>query len=69
MGVNLWPLESKPCYLLVPRSMFFEFIPLNHSHEEQPKVKELAFEAIILLREVVLEGGIKWGLSWPLFLF
>ncbi|KAL9966001.1 hypothetical protein ACROYT_G024006 [Oculina patagonica] len=37
MGVNLWPLETKPCYLLVPRSMFFEFIPLNHSHEEQPK--------------------------------
>lgn len=37
--MNLWPLETKPCYLLVPRSMFYEFIPLDHSHEEQPKVK------------------------------
>lgn len=37
IGVNLWPLNSELCYLLVPRSMFFEFIPLEHTHEEQPK--------------------------------
>ncbi|XP_068741606.1 uncharacterized protein [Montipora capricornis] len=37
IGVNLWPLEKKPCYVLVPRSMFFEFIPLEQSHKEQPQ--------------------------------
>ncbi|XP_074623256.1 uncharacterized protein LOC141881388 [Acropora palmata] len=37
IGVNLWPLEEKPCYVLVPRSMFFEFIPLELSQEEQPQ--------------------------------
>ena len=42
IGVNLWPLNSELCYLLVPRSMFFEFIPLEHTHEEQPKVFERA---------------------------
>ena len=26
IGVNLWSLEDTPCYLLVPRSMFFEFV-------------------------------------------
>lgn len=38
IGVNLWPLENTPYYLLVPRSMFFEFIPMEYSQEEQPKV-------------------------------
>lgn len=57
MGVNLWPLDSKPCYLLVPRSMFFEFIPLDHSHEEQPKVKESVFVFLHIIRGFVLEVG------------
>lgn len=35
--MNLWPLTTEPCYLLAPRSMFFEFIPLERTHEQQPK--------------------------------
>ena len=39
IGVNFWPLEDTPCYLLVARSMFFEFVPIENSYEEQPKVR------------------------------
>ena len=39
IGVNLWPLDPGPSYLLVARSMFFEFIPIQQSNQEQPKVK------------------------------
>ena len=46
IGVNLWPLGEKPCYVLVPRSMFFEFIPLELSQAEQPQVRGLRFAKI-----------------------
>ncbi|XP_073252983.1 uncharacterized protein [Porites lutea] len=36
IGVNLWPEEENPVYMLVPRAMFFEFIPVEESREEQP---------------------------------
>lgn len=37
IGVNLWPQETTPVYMLVPRAMFFEFIPVEESSQEQPK--------------------------------
>ena len=38
IGVNLWPEEENPLYMLVPRAMFFEFIPVEESCEDQPTV-------------------------------
>ena len=37
LGVNVWPTERPSRYLLAPKSMFFEFIPIDKSEEEQPK--------------------------------
>nr|XP_014345657.1 PREDICTED: GH3 domain-containing protein isoform X2 [Latimeria chalumnae] len=37
IGVNLWPDTTERHYLLCPRSMFCEFIPLGLSEEEQPR--------------------------------
>lgn len=36
IGVNLWPKEETPVYMLVPRAMFFEFIPVEESSKDQP---------------------------------
>jgi len=36
IGINLWPEETNPVYMLVPRAMFFEFIPVEESSKEQP---------------------------------
>lgn len=36
IGVNLWPEETTPLYMLVPRAMFFEFIPVEDNSQEQP---------------------------------
>ncbi|XP_073539663.1 GH3 domain-containing protein [Phyllobates terribilis] len=35
-GVNIWPIEDVPRYVLCPRSVFFEFIPVDISEQEQP---------------------------------
>ncbi len=35
----MWPEEASPVYMLVPRSMFFEFIPVEDSGQEQPTVR------------------------------
>ncbi|KAG9474224.1 GH3 domain-containing protein isoform X2 [Eleutherodactylus coqui] len=35
-AVNLWPMEDTPQYVLCPRSVFFEFIPVDMSEQEQP---------------------------------
>ncbi|KAM5135636.1 GH3 domain-containing protein isoform 1-T2 [Mantella aurantiaca] len=35
-GVNLWPLEDVPRYVLCPSSAFFEFIPVDTRDQEQP---------------------------------
>ncbi|XP_069607906.1 GH3 domain-containing protein [Ranitomeya imitator] len=35
-GVNIWPREDVPRYVLCPRSVFFEFIPVDISDQEQP---------------------------------
>lgn len=37
LGINIWPKERPSRYLLAPRSMFFEFIPVQNCDEEQPK--------------------------------
>ncbi|CAH1776590.1 unnamed protein product, partial [Owenia fusiformis] len=37
IGVNIWPEREERRYILAPRSMFFEFIPVEHSGEDQPK--------------------------------
>ncbi|XP_064637550.1 uncharacterized protein LOC135493858 isoform X2 [Lineus longissimus] len=36
LGLNLFPQRHIRQYLLSPRSMFFEFIPVDHMEEEQP---------------------------------
>ncbi|XP_069490568.1 GH3 domain-containing protein isoform X2 [Ambystoma mexicanum] len=36
IGVNLWPEKSERHYLLCPRSMFCEFIPMGVCEEAQP---------------------------------
>lgn len=41
IGVNLWPKEETPVYMLVPRAMFFEFIPVEESSKDQPTVCKL----------------------------
>lgn len=37
IGVNLWPGSPERHYLLCPRSMFFEFIPVGSLEEQQPQ--------------------------------
>ncbi|XP_059812455.1 GH3 domain-containing protein isoform X1 [Hypanus sabinus] len=37
IGVNLWPEQQERHYLLCPLSMFYEFIPVNFSEDEQPQ--------------------------------
>ena len=37
IGVNLWP-KDEPAYLPIMSAAFFEFIPVDDCHEEQPKV-------------------------------
>ncbi|XP_069807740.1 GH3 domain-containing protein [Dendropsophus ebraccatus] len=36
-GVNLWPMKDVPQYVLCPRSVFFEFIPVEMTEQEQPE--------------------------------
>ncbi|KAM8947241.1 GH3 domain-containing protein [Pelodytes ibericus] len=36
IGVNLWPGNAAPRYVLCPRSAFFEFIPVGTCKEDQP---------------------------------
>ncbi|KAM4031101.1 GH3 domain-containing protein [Anomaloglossus baeobatrachus] len=35
-GVNIWPTEDVSQYILCPRSVFFEFIPVDIIEQEQP---------------------------------
>lgn len=37
MGVNIWPKNLPTRYILSPRAMFFELIPLEKMKEEQPE--------------------------------
>lgn len=37
IGLNVDPLMRKREYLLIPRAMFYEFIPESDMDEEQPK--------------------------------
>lgn len=37
LGINIWPTERPSRYLLAPKSMFFEFIPVDKCEEENPK--------------------------------
>lgn len=36
IGFNMWPEEETCKYLLLPEACFFEFIPVEISHQEQP---------------------------------
>ncbi|KAM9296233.1 GH3 domain-containing protein [Gastrophryne carolinensis] len=38
-GVNLWPLEDVPRYVLCPRSAFFEFVSIGKSDQDQPRTQ------------------------------
>ena len=49
IGVNLWPEDEVPLYMLVPRAMFFEFIPVEDSGQEQPAVSS-CYTYMYLLR-------------------
>ncbi|KAL5012871.1 hypothetical protein ScPMuIL_011422 [Solemya velum] len=37
LAINIWPTQKPSQYLLVPTSMFFEFIPIQNCEELQPK--------------------------------
>ncbi|XP_076032926.1 uncharacterized protein LOC143020396 isoform X2 [Oratosquilla oratoria] len=37
LGINLWPEQEESKYALIPRTMFYEFIPVNKSTEDQPQ--------------------------------
>lgn len=37
IGINIWPKEKARRYLLAPKSMFFEFIPVDKCEEDQPE--------------------------------
>ncbi|XP_014677530.1 PREDICTED: GH3 domain-containing protein-like isoform X3 [Priapulus caudatus] len=37
VGLNLWPKEEDPHYVLVPNITFYELIPLEAQDQEQPK--------------------------------
>lgn len=57
-GVNLWPTEDVPQYVLCPRSVFFEFIPVDMSEQEQPATlciqdvsADKAYELVITNRD------------------
>ncbi|XP_044152580.1 GH3 domain-containing protein [Bufo gargarizans] len=57
-GVNLWPMEEIPQYVLCPRSVFFEFIPVDMSEQEQPSTlciqdvsADKAYELVITNRD------------------
>ena len=54
IGVNLWPEEENPVYLLVPGAMFFEFIPVEESSKEQPTVS-LCLIMMIFFRQSVTQ--------------
>ncbi|XP_032822590.1 GH3 domain-containing protein [Petromyzon marinus] len=49
IGVNLWPERRERRYLLCPRAMVCEFIPVQHAEQEQPGT---------LLMEEVQEGQV-----------
>ncbi|XP_040292771.1 GH3 domain-containing protein [Bufo bufo] len=57
-GVNLWPMDEIPQYVLCPRSVFFEFIPVDMSEQEQPSTlciqdvsADKAYELVITNRD------------------
>ncbi|XP_063815497.1 GH3 domain-containing protein isoform X2 [Pseudophryne corroboree] len=55
-GVNLWPLEDVPQYVLIPRSAFFEFIPMDTNELKQTlSVRDVtagkAYELVITNRD------------------
>lgn len=37
LAINIWPEQKPSQYLLVPTSMFFEFIPIENCEQAQPK--------------------------------
>lgn len=41
LGINIWPLQRPSRYLLALKSMFFEFIPVEKSDENQPETNFL----------------------------
>jgi len=36
IAINLWPERKESYYTLLPRAMFYEFIPIADSEEDQP---------------------------------
>lgn len=48
LGVNLWPKEEKALYLMVPDAQFFEFIPIENSDEDQPKVLSILHVSMVV---------------------
>ncbi|XP_075702092.1 GH3 domain-containing protein isoform X2 [Rhinoderma darwinii] len=57
-GVNLWPMDDVPQYVLCPQSVFFEFIPVDISELERPATlciqdvtADKAYELIITNRD------------------
>ncbi|XP_053398736.1 GH3 domain-containing protein-like [Mercenaria mercenaria] len=57
LGINIWPKERPSRYLLAPRSMFFEFIPVQNCEEEQPKTLFLDEVEVDQVYELVITNA------------
>ena len=65
IGININPLSERRDYMLVPRAMFFEFIPIEHAEEEQPKtlfIDQVAFMCLNVLTMLTFYESGLWVL-------
>ena len=54
IGINLEPYQQTPAYTIIPRSAFFEFIPIENVEEEQPITSDLSCLEVGKTYEVVV---------------
>lgn len=54
MGINIWPDDDK--YLLIPRTTFYEFIPIECSDQQQPST--------LLLHQVLMADWAMLTTCW-----
>lgn len=60
IGINIWPDQKPSRYLLVPQTLFYEFIPIENSLEDQPKTLLIDQVKVGSVYEVVITntGGL-----------
>lgn len=57
LGINIWPNERPSRYLLAPKSMFFEFIPVEKCDEDEPKTLFLDQVEVDKVYELVITNA------------